>query len=221
MASKRRTPRERVPTPEQKKARPNYVPSREAVINRIIDERPRFRPDDVPYQDHLPFWLTIKETKERFYTAIRRTGSIKKACVKARISRALAHKWRDSDPRFAERWQSAWEACIDELEGNVLRRAIDGYEEPVFQGGEQVGTRVRHDPAIQIFMLKHNRPDKYGDRIAIDVSADEYGEQVRRVLQQQDEEARRVLQLPAGATDAKGVLRKAAVSHQPVPGGGV
>lgn len=178
--------------PNPNKGGDNYQPSKQAKKNKLLEDRPRFRPDNVEFDSRVPGWLTIAETKEKFCRKLRRYASIHRARVTTGLSTYMLTKWREEDVEFERRIAAAWEACVDRLEGAMMGRAIDGYEEPVYQGGEMVGTRIKHDPAVQIFMLKANRPQKYGDRVTVNVAADEYAAQVRDALAAQDEEARRV-----------------------------
>lgn len=154
---------------------------------------PKYRPDNVPYDRKNPGWLTVEEVKGWFCRKLRKYASVHRACKVCRISAAQLRKWRDEDPDFERAIGASWEAVVDKLEGAVMQRAIEGYEEPIYQGGELVGTKMRHDPAIQIFMLKANRPQKYGDRVTVNVAAEEYAAQVRDALAAQDQAAKDVL----------------------------
>ena len=59
------------------------------------------------------------------------------------------------------RMEELQEQCIDALEYSALKRATDGWLEPVFQRGMFVGYRRCYSQGLTIFMLKANRPDKY------------------------------------------------------------
>jgi hypothetical protein len=170
-----------------------------------VDEakRPKWRPDNIPWSNKLPRWLTLAEAKATYVRVLRKKGSHRVAQAYAGVSRTKVMMWRDTDAAFDTAVKAAWETVVDELEGAVMGRAIHGYEEPVYQGGEMVGTRMKHDPSIQIFMLKTNRPEKYGDKVTINVAAEEYAAQVRDALAAQDKAASEALAASKSAPPAK------------------
>jgi hypothetical protein len=47
------------------------------------------------------------------------------------------------------------------LEDEAVRRAYEGVERPVFQGGKQVGVVREYSDTLLIFLLKALRPEKY------------------------------------------------------------
>ena len=49
-------------------------------------------------------------------------------------------------------------------EDELHRRAVDGYEKPVFQGGYEVGRIRQFSDSLLALLLKANKPDKYADR---------------------------------------------------------
>jgi len=57
-------------------------------------------------------------------------------------------------------------AIIDPKGVGDLLRAIDGFDEPVYQMGMKVGTKKVYDNKLSQFMLQKNRPSKYGDDMA-------------------------------------------------------
>jgi hypothetical protein len=73
------------------------------------------------------------------------------------------------DLAYAEKFASAREEAVDLLEGEALRRAVQGVEEPVFYKGERVdkGQVRRYSDVLLIFLLKANRPVKFRDRVEI------------------------------------------------------
>ncbi len=77
---------------------------------------------------------------------------------------------RERDETFRAAWDEAREEAADHLEDEARRRAVDGWEEPVFgsggpgRGSEQVGTVRKFDSTLLIFLLKGARPEKYRER---------------------------------------------------------
>lgn len=116
---------------------------------------------------------TIRTDKKRakFLAAIIETGgNITRACKDAGISRRSAYEWREADSVFAQEWDEAVEAGTDELEEEARRRAYAGVDEPVFYQGEECGSVRKYSDTLLIFLLKGRRPDKYRERVTIDVN---------------------------------------------------
>ncbi|MBB3034955.1 hypothetical protein [Alteriqipengyuania lutimaris] len=71
------------------------------------------------------------------------------------MSRQSAYKLRNrlkGEP-FDIAWEAAFQHGYDALHQAALERALHGVEEPVFHGGEQVGTRRRYDERLTVFLL--------------------------------------------------------------------
>ena len=58
----------------------------------------------------------------------------------------------------------------DMLEDEAVRRAKDGVERPVYQGGKLVGHVQEYSDTLLIFLLKGARPEKYRDRVQRELS---------------------------------------------------
>jgi len=103
--------------------------------------------------------------RERFLDALRdQRGNVRRACEAAGIARSWAYELREKDATFAAEWKQAALDAADLIEEKLLSRGLEGWEEPVYQGGQLVGTvtRFAHNIAMQI--LKAGNPEKYGDR---------------------------------------------------------
>ncbi len=55
---------------------------------------------------------------------------------------------RNRDPEFAEAWDNAVATATSVVESELHRRAVEGYEEPVYQRGEKVGTVRRYSDRL-------------------------------------------------------------------------
>lgn len=91
----------------------------------------------------------------------------------------LSQRIRD-DEKFAKEFALAFDDGLDSMEDEVVRRAMVGFDEPVFQMGRCVGHKTRYSDSLLMFHLEAHRPKFRGL-----ASADE-----RRPL---SEEARREL----------------------------
>jgi hypothetical protein len=108
--------------------------------------------------------------EEGFLRCLRESGgNVSRACEAAGLSRQTAYEWRSADKDFAERWDETVEAGTDELEEEARRRAFAGVDEPVFYQGDECGTVRKYSDTLLIFLLKGRKPDKYRERVTIDV----------------------------------------------------
>ena len=55
------------------------------------------------------------------------------------INRVTMYRWRQDDPSFAQAYSDAMEAGTDLIEQEARRRAVEGYDRPVYQRGRMVG----------------------------------------------------------------------------------
>lgn len=92
------------------------------------------------------------------------------AARQAGIARNALYLWKKDDPEFAAEWEAALIAGGETLEEEAVRRARDGWDEPVWYQGEQVGTVRRYSDTLMIFLLKGVMPEKYGDRQKVEMS---------------------------------------------------
>ncbi len=76
------------------------------------------------------------------------------------MSKTAVHLSRRRDEKFARAWDRALDSATDRLEQEAVRRAVDGVDEPVYQGGKKVGSITRYSDTLLIFLLKANR-DKF------------------------------------------------------------
>lgn len=98
---------------------------------------------------------------DTFLRALRQEKNVTKACEAAGVSRTGAYKRRHENEAFAEAWDECLEVIRDDLEAGAMRRAVEGWLEPIYYKGQVVGTVRRFSAALTIFMLKCHRPDRY------------------------------------------------------------
>lgn len=114
--------------------------------------------------------IRTQEKRELFLKALNdHWGNVSKACAAADISRTAAYAWKDEDAEFSEAWDDVVESTTEQLEGEAYRRAYEGWEEPVYQKGEQVGTVRRFDSTLAMFILKGRKPETYRDNAKIEL----------------------------------------------------
>lgn len=104
-----------------------------------------------------------------FLEVLGKTANVTEAARSAGIGRMTAYDWRSADEAFAKAWDDALEVSVDALEAEARRRAVEGWEEPVFQGGKDVGTIRRYSDRMLEILLKGHRP-KFRENQRIEVS---------------------------------------------------
>lgn len=80
------------------------------------------------------------------------------------------YQLKERDEDFALAWSQALEQGTQRLEDEALRRAVDGVEKPVYQGGEFVGTITEYSDRLLEFLLRGRRPAVYRDGLNLEVT---------------------------------------------------
>ena len=80
-------------------------------------------------------------------------------------SRHTIYAWQEHDQEFLLAFHEAEVQSTESLETEARRRAATGVEEPVYQGGVQVGTVTKYSDTLLIFLLKARAPEKYREVI--------------------------------------------------------
>jgi len=99
-----------------------------------------------------------------FLTALGECGILSRAAEAAGVDRATVWRRTQSDKDFAELVDLAMEQAIDKLEAEARRRALDGVEEPVYQGGQWVGSKIVYSDSLMALLLKGRRKKVFADR---------------------------------------------------------
>lgn len=97
--------------------------------------------------------------------SLRQGYSISHACREVGVSSEVLHNRMRGDAGLAQLVQDAIASGTEFLEDEARRRATAGFEEPVYQGGAQVGTIRKYSDTLLIFLLKGRNPGKYKDRV--------------------------------------------------------
>lgn len=101
------------------------------------------------------------------------TGSEdKEACEWAGISVATLRRRQKSDPEFAAAYAEARQTRIEVYRGEARRRALEGWEEPVFFRGQQVGAVRKFSDRMLEVLLRAEDPATFGDRQVVEVLVD-------------------------------------------------
>jgi len=121
----------------------------------------------------MPAFRTLRTSKKgaEFLDYLAETGNVSRAAKASNLPRRTLYSYRATDPDFAAAWDEALEIGLDALEDEAMRRAREGVEEPVFQGGLCCGHVRRYSDLLLIFLLKSRRPHRYGGAIFRDAQA--------------------------------------------------
>ncbi|CUK12092.1 Uncharacterised protein [Achromobacter sp. 2789STDY5608615] len=109
------------------------------------------------------------EKKIAFLAALAETGNVSRAAKAIDVARITVYEWRDEDEEFAAAWEKAKRIGMGLLEDEVLRRAHDGTEKPVFHQGLQCGTIREYSDTLAIFLLKAHDP-KYREKTGLELT---------------------------------------------------
>jgi hypothetical protein len=77
------------------------------------------------------------------------------------INRVTMYRWRQDDPSFAQAYSNAMEAGTDLIEQEARRRAVEGYDRPVYQRGRMVGVVRVYSDELAAMPLRGRRPEVY------------------------------------------------------------
>lgn len=105
-----------------------------------------------------------------FLAVLAETGNVSEAVKATTVSRRFVYDERERNAEFAAEWDDALDQASDVMEREALRRAVEGWDEPVFGsmgqglGSGQVGTVRKYSDTLLIFLLKGVRPEKYRER---------------------------------------------------------
>ena len=102
---------------------------------------------------------------KKFLVVLGNTANVCAACREAGIPRQNVYEWRKQDPNFANMMDAAVELGTFALEDEAVRRGMQGWEEPVYYKGEEVGSVRRYSDTLLITLLKARKPEKYREGI--------------------------------------------------------
>lgn len=118
---------------------------------------------------HTRTGLTSR-AREQFIEVLSVTANVSEAARAVGFSRTALYVLRNSDPEFAAAWDEAVQVATDALEREAWRRAVEGWEEPVFYQGSEVGAVRKYSDKMLELLLRAHRPERYRDETAINVN---------------------------------------------------
>lgn len=102
---------------------------------------------------------------DAFLAHLAECGILTDAAAAAGIDRSTVFRRRQDDEEFAQAVDEAIDMAADKLEREARRRAVDGVEEPVYQGGQLVGKRMVYSDSLLALLLKGRRKKVFAERV--------------------------------------------------------
>jgi hypothetical protein len=96
--------------------------------------------------------------------AIACTGNLTLSCERLNISRLAVYAFKSENPEFAKRLNEAMQYGIEAWKDEAARRAFQGWEDPIFQQGLQVGARRNFSDTLALALLKAADPEHFQER---------------------------------------------------------
>lgn len=106
---------------------------------------------------------TPKKQRE-FLELLATNGNVTVTCEALNLRRQTVYEARAVDTDLACNWDDAMQQAADYLEAEARRRAVEGWEEPVYYQGEEAGLVRKFSDTLLIFLMKGANPEKYRDR---------------------------------------------------------
>jgi hypothetical protein len=101
-----------------------------------------------------------------FLAAYSKTGNISVAAKSASVGRRSHRDWMASE-LYSTAFAEADEDAIELLEGEALRRAVQGTERTVYYQGRECGRMREYSDNLLMFLLKGRKPEKYRDNVQV------------------------------------------------------
>ena len=106
------------------------------------------------------------QRKLRFLTLYRLTGQLQRSARESGISPHTVRAHVKSDTDFKLAMEEAYGDFKESLESEVMRRAVMGWEEPVYQQGILAGTVRKYDSRLMELLVKRHIPE-YKERYEV------------------------------------------------------
>ena len=110
------------------------------------------------------------EKMAKFLSVLSESGNVTRAAEESDCGRQNLYRLKREDEAFSAAWEEAADIGAKRLEDEARRRAVEGWQEPVWYQGEQTGTVTKYSDTLLICLLKAHHPEKYADRSKSDVN---------------------------------------------------
>lgn len=127
--------------------------------------------------------------KAAMLAAYAECGVVSRAAKAADVGRTTHYEWLLNDENYAAAFEEAHKYAIEAMEAEARRRAIEGWDEPVFHEGHVCGHKRKFSDTLLIFMLKGALPEKYREQITSEDAARVTNQQINIYLPANGREA--------------------------------
>lgn len=133
--------------------------TRSACLQTAIDRAPA---PDV----EVTTWLAVdfdripKKAWDTFLADLAETGNVTRTCKRIGLKRITVYSRAKRDPEFKAEMEEAHALGLRQLEDVAVKRATQGWTEPVFFQGEEVGGVQKYSDALLMFLLQ-GRDSRY------------------------------------------------------------
>lgn len=133
-----------------------------------VVELPQSSPDALSWlAANQAVYRKFSPKQKAFLNSYILTPSVRRTCEKIGVTPQGFYAWMHKSKDFATAFECVKQMGIQTLEDEVIRRAFEGVEEPVFnKEGRQVGSKTRYSDSLLMFYLNGNAPQKYKQRSA-------------------------------------------------------
>jgi hypothetical protein len=107
------------------------------------------------------------QTRARVIEEFRACGRVDIACERCNIDRSTHYDWLKRFPDYKEAFDAVRAETAQILEDEAWRRAVEGTEKPIYQGGRLVGTVREYSDSLMTWLLRGLNPQRYGERMEV------------------------------------------------------
>ena len=107
------------------------------------------------------------QTRARVIQEFLACGRVDLACERCGVDRTMHYDWLKKDSEYKAAFDEARTHTAQMLEDEAWRRAVEGVDKPVFQGGQQVGSIREYSDSLMTWLLRGLNAKRYGDRTVI------------------------------------------------------
>jgi len=101
---------------------------------------------------------------EPFLKAYAQHGNVTAAAKTAKIGRATVYRHFDKHPEFKQQAADAYDESGDRLLSVAMDRAVNGWDEPVYQGGKKVGVKRMFDNHLLWRLMCALHPHRFSEK---------------------------------------------------------
>lgn len=161
-----------VETPSSDASSPSVLPEAKPVSPAqpaqpaALPEEPTFAPRK-RLPSHQVWPDAIPQMKADFITEYIVNGGVLKAAADSiGVTTQTIRNWKKADPAFAADFEAAQADANDTIRREIVRRAVEGWDEAVYQNGRFVGYVHKYSDNLLMFHAK-SRMLEYRDRVDI------------------------------------------------------